>query len=446
MEPLNLDAHLRSLTLPARQQDLRSLTLPARLDRRKFLTATLAGATWLTPVGHLLARAAEARGKTSEPAGSIILLWMQGGPSQLETFDPHPGTTIAAGTAGIDTAVKGVQLAHGLPRTAEEMGSIALIRSMVSKEGDHERGTYTMKTGFRPDPTVVHPAIGAILCHELPAAGVDIPRHVSILSSQWPARGGFLGEKFDAFQSDDPAAPVPDTKTKVAAERDAERLHHLDVIENAFARGRGKRVDATMHRATVNAARKMMSSEQLKAFDVSKEPFALRKEYGDTPFGRGCLAARRLTEAGVRCVEVTLGGWDTHANNHSQHRDLNAILDPALSALIRDLRKRGRLDKTLVLCAGEFGRTPIVNKIGGRDHWPTGFSVALAGGGIRGGKIIGATDPDGKDKPTDPVSVGDLHATVLTAVGIDPRKINQTPIGRTVRFSDGKVVEGLLGT
>jgi hypothetical protein len=413
-------------------------------SRRSFLGAGLAAATWLTPVSQLLARAAEARGKTREPAHSIILLWMQGGPSQLETFDPHPGTTIAAGTGAVASAVKGVQLAAGLPRTAEQMESIALIRSMVSKEGDHERGTYTMKTGFRPDPTVIHPSIGAVLCHELPAAGVDIPRHVSILPSQWPARGGFLGEKYDAFQTDDPAKPVPDTKAYVQGERDAQRMKHLDVIESAFARGRGKRVESTLHRATVTAARKLMTSEQLKAFDVMQEPLALRKEYGDTPFGRACLAARRLTEVGVRCVEVTLTGWDTHVNNHAQCRDLLTILDPALAALVKDLKKRGQLEKTLVVCAGEFGRTPIVNKVGGRDHWPTGFSVALAGGGVRGSKVVGATDPDGKDKPIDPVSVGDLHATVLSAVGIDPRKIRQTPIGRTVRLAEGKPVEALL--
>jgi hypothetical protein len=403
----------------------------------------LAGVTWLTPIGHLLARAAEA--KPRGPAQSIILLWLQGGPSQLETFDPHPGTLIAAGTGAVDSAVKGVQLATGLERTALELGSIALVRSLVGKEGDHERGTYAMKTGFRPDPTVTHPSIGAICCHELPVAGTDIPRHVSILSSQWPARGGYLGAEFDAFRTGDPADPVPDTASHQPRDRDQQRLGHLDVVESAFARGRQGRVEGTMHRATVADARKMMSSEQLKAFDISKEPLALRRAYGETPFGRACLAARRLTEAGVRCVEVTLAGWDTHANNHAQHKELLAVLDPAFSALVRDLRERGQLERTVVVCGGEFGRTPRVNVAGGRDHWPNGFSLALAGGAIRGGQTIGETDPEGKAAPMSPVSVGDLHATVLTAVGIDPAKLNQTPIGRTVRFSEGKPITGLLG-
>jgi hypothetical protein len=378
------------------------------------------------------------------PAKSIILLWMQGGPSQLETFDPHPGTDSAGGTGAIATAVKGVKFAEGLPRTAEEMGSIAVVRSMVSKEGDHERGTYNMKTGYRPDPTVVHPSIGAILCHELPTGGTEIPRHVSILPNQWSSRGGYFGEQYDAFRTYDPAQPVPDTKSYMPADRDAQRLKHLDVIEGAFAKGRKRRVDATLHRSTVAGARTMMSSEQLRAFDVRKEPASLLKEYGDTPFGRACLAARRLTEVGVRCVEVTLEGWDTHANNHSLHAKQLAILDPAFSALVRDLRKRGQLEQTLVVLAGEFGRTPRVNGLGGRDHWPNGFSVAVAGGSVRGGTVLGATDPEGKKNPTDPVKVEDLHATILAAVGIEGRKMRQTPIGRTVKLSEGKVVKGLL--
>ncbi|MFO0849689.1 MAG: DUF1501 domain-containing protein [Gemmataceae bacterium] len=398
---------------------------------------------FLTPVGTLLARSAEGK---REPARSVIVLWLAGGPSQLETFDPHPGTRIAAGTGAIDTALKGVQLAPGLDRTAAELGSISLVRSMVSKEGDHERGTYTLKTGYRPDPTVVHPSIGAVLCHELPAAGVDIPRHVSILPGQWPARGGFLGDQYDAFRTDDPLNPVPDTRSFQPATRDSARLGHLDVVEGAFARGRADRASATRHRETVADARRLMTSEQLAAFDVSREPLAVRRLYGETPFGRGCLAARRLVEAGVRCVEVTLGGFDAHVNNHEIHANRMTELDPALSGLVRDLRERKLLDRTVVVCGGEFGRTPQMNPAGGRDHWPTGFSVAVAGGGLRGGQVIGATDPEGKSAaPADPVSVGDLHATILHAVGLDPAKVVQTPIGRTVKLADGSPVKKLVG-
>jgi uncharacterized protein (DUF1501 family) len=217
-------------------------------------------------------------------------------------------------------------------------------------------------------------------------------------------------------------------------------------VEDAFARGRQRRVDATLHRDTVAAARKMMSSEQLKAFDVSREPVALRKFYGDTPFGRACLAARRLTDVGVRCIEVTLGGWDAHVNNHEIHRNRLSVLDPALTALLRDLKERGQLDRTVVLCAGEFGRTPKINPLEGRDHWPNGFSVALAGGGIAGGQVIGATDPAGIKDPVDRTTFADLHATVLKAVGLDPAKENLSPIGRPITLSQGRPIEALLSS
>ncbi len=415
------------------------------LTRRGFVgTATLAGMTWLTPVGHMLARAAEAKPDRKATAHSVIVLWMGGGPSQLETFDPHPGTNIAGGSKAIDTRLKGVQLGEGFGRLAEQMDHISLVRSVMSKEGDHERGTVTIKSGYRPDPTVVYPSIGAIAAHELPVAGCDIPRHVSILASQWPARGGFLGDQYDAFRTDDPAGSVPDTQSFQSKSRDQHRLQHLDVLESAFAKGRTRRAEATLHKETIGDARKMMSSEQLKAFNVSKEPLAVRRLYGDTPFGRGCLAARRLIEVGVRCVEVNLGGWDTHINNHTLTAGLMKTLDPAFAGLIQDLRDRKLLDKTLVLCAGEFGRTPRINPAGGRDHWPSGFSVALAGGGIRGGQVIGETDPEGKAEPKDPVQVGDLHATILNTLGIDFEKVSQTPIGRTVKFSEGEPIAALL--
>jgi uncharacterized protein (DUF1501 family) len=222
------------------------------------------------------------------------------------------------------------------------------------------------------------------------------------------------------------------------------RAGDLDVIERAFARGRAARVASTLHQDTIRRARVMMSSEQLKAFDIAEEPAALRRDYGDTPFGRACLAARRLTEVGVRCIEVTLGGWDAHVNNHEIHRNRVAVLDPALAALIGDLKGRGQFERTVVVCAGEFGRTPRLNRLEGRDHWPNGFSVALAGGGIRGGRVVGATDPEGLKGPIDPTPVADLHATVLRAVGLDPAKENISPIGRPIALSQGRPISALL--
>jgi uncharacterized protein (DUF1501 family) len=428
---------------PLSQLPLSPLPAICAWHRRQFLQAALGAglASFLTPVSQLLARDAE---KKKEPAHSIIVLWLGGGPSQLETFDPHPDTNIAGGSLARDTKVKGVRLAHGFEQLADQMDSVALVRSMASKEGDHERGTYTMKTGFRPDPTVVHPAIGAILCHALPEGNTEVPRHVAILPSRWYPRGGFLGDEYDAFKMFDPKDPVPDVTPLVPTKRDDERAQDLDVVERAFAKGRQERVNRTLHPATVANARRMMSSDQIKAFDVMREPAKVREAYGDTPFGRGCLAARRLIEVGVRCVEVSLEGWDSHVDNHKIHARLVGVLDPAMAALIRDLKDRGQFDKTLVVCMGEFGRTPKLNALGGRDHWPNAYSVALAGGGIKGGVVVGATDPEGTKDPDDPVKVGDLHATLLAAVGLDATKVNVSKIGRTVRLAEGTPVGKLL--
>ncbi|HET6881147.1 MAG TPA: DUF1501 domain-containing protein [Pirellulales bacterium] len=415
------------------------------VDRRGALKlAALGGVSWLTPAAELLARrSADQPG--GEPAQSIIFLWLAGGPSQLETFDPHPGKTIAGGTQAIATSVAGIQLAKGYERLAERMQHVALVRSVVSKEGDHERGTYAVKTGYRPNATVVHPSLGAICCHQLPVAGTEIPRHVSILETQWPSVGGLLGKQYDAFKCPDPAEKVPDITSQVADERIRRRLADLNVVEAAFARGRETAAAATMHRETVANARSMMTSKQIEAFDVQREPKAALASYGDTPFGRGCLAARRLIEVGVRCVEVNLGGWDSHVNNHELHAKLAPTLDAALSALIDDLRQRELFNKTVILCGGEFGRTPKINPLDGRDHWPHGFTMLLAGGGLRGGIALGATDPEGGRQVHDPYDVPDVHATVLSAFGIDPAHDELAPIGRPIKLSEGKPIAALLG-
>lgn len=427
---------------------------PAHFSRRSTLQAALglSGIGWLTPLAERLARAAETEPK-GKPAKSLIVLWMAGGPSQLETFDPHPGARISHdSTKAIKTAVKEIQIADNLPLVAEQMESLSLVRSLVSKEGDHERASYNVKTGFRPDPTLVHPALGAIICHQL-SDNVEIPRHVSILPGQFPARGGYLGDQYDAFKTFDPNGPIPDVTPRVSAMRAARRLDDLtNVVETSFARGRIKDLaKRTMHNPSIESARQMMSSDQLKAFDVRQASDSLKNQFGDTPFGRACLAAIQLIEVGVRCVEVTLDGWDTHVNNEALVKGRCEILDPAYAALIKELKARNLFDSTIVLWTGEFGRTPKVNPPGGRDHWPHGFTAALAGGGIAGGRIIGETSsgPDEKaaDKVQfvkDPRNVEDLHATILHALSIDFTQEIETPIGRPMALSKGKVIRELL--
>jgi uncharacterized protein (DUF1501 family) len=421
--------------------------------RRTILRAAgLSGLCWLTPLAERLARAQEQapRGATAK---SVIVLYMEGGPSQLETFDPHPSKAIAhASTKAIKTRADGVLVSDWLPQVAEQMDRISLVRAVVSKEGDHERAAYNIKTGFRPDPTLVHPSLGAIVCHQT-RDNVEIPRHVSILPGPWAPRGGFLGDQFDAFKTFDPSDPIPDVKAQVSDTRATRRLDDLEqVVEAAFARRRLKNLDQrTLHATSIAAARKMMSSEQLKAFDIREAPESLKKEFGDTPFGRACLAAVQLIGVGVRCVEVTLGGWDTHADNESLVKGRCEVLDPAFAALIRQLKERKLLDSTIVLWGGEFGRTPRINPLGGRDHWPHGFTLALAGGGIAGGRVLGETSAAPKLSETDRMQdianhcfVEDIHATILHALGIEFTREIITPIGRPMALSKGKVLSALL--
>ncbi len=418
----------------------------AHWNRRTLLKAAgLSGLGWLTPLADALSLQSEkGRGRPR----SVIVLWLQGGASQLETFDPHPDSPVAYGARAIDTALPGVKLGESLVQTAELLPKMTLVRSVVGSEGDHERAVYLGRTGYRIDPSLVHPSLGAVVCHELPDNGLDIPNHISILPSQWPApKGGHLGPRYDAFQIGDPTQPIPDVEAHVNAERLARRRDQLDVLEQSFGRGRASDLDSerTQHRDLMRQARRMMSSEQLAAFDVNQATGAEREAYGDTPFGRGCLAAARLIEVGVRCVEVTLNGWDTHVNNHEQQNARAAILDTAMAALIRDLESRDLLDETVVVCASEFGRTPKLNPVEGRDHWPHAFSFAFAGGGFRRGHVHGSTDPSGeKEAPESPVKVADIHATIQHALGIDPYYEMMTSANRPIAFSDGAVRKEFL--
>lgn len=415
-------------------------------SRRTVMKAAgLSGLSWLTPIADQLAFAADS-GKNDRPK-SVILLWMQGGASQLETFDPHPGKKIAYGAKAIDTRVQGIRLGSHLEQTAELMEDFSLVRSVVSKEGDHARATYNIKTGYRIFPGIEHPSLGSVVCHEIENNEIDIPTHISIIPANFAGRGGYLGAQYDAFRIGAPNSPVPDVKSRVPEAREQKRLKSLSVLEQGFARGRLANLDQTrtQHISNLERARRMMTSDQLTAFDVSEEPKSERDPFGDTRFGRSCLAAVRLVEAGVRCVEVTLGGWDTHVNNNELQNRRIDVLDPALASLIKALKARDLYQNTIVLCATEFGRTPKFNAVDGRDHWPHGFSALIGGGGIKGGKVIGATDPEGgKKQPSKPVHVEDLHATVYEALDIDYEHEFPTPINRPVPISEGTSVRALL--
>lgn len=412
-----------------------------QVTRRSALkTAAGLGLSFLVPA--LEAKAAEERGPKRQK--SLIVLWMAGGPSQLETWDPHPRSDTPGFADAIDTRIKGLQIADMYPQMAEQIQHMNVVRSLVSKEGDHERGTYFMKTGYRPDPVFKHPAVSAIVSHQHPAEGLEIPAHVSLGGGQWPARGGYFGASYDAFRVFNPGRQINNMRPLVGEKRQERRLASLDVVTQAFARGRRIQTENTLHQLTVQRALKMMSSKQLKALELDDEPETIRQAYGDTRFGRGCLVARRLIETGVRAVEVTLNGWDTHASNYGGHQTQAAELDPAFATLIAELKERDLLDSTVVLCIGEFGRTPAVNPLGGRDHWPKWFSCVVGGGGLTAGKVIGETDPLGKKGAADPIEVKDLYATVLQTLGVDYAEEFITDIGRPIAFSDGTPIERLM--
>ena len=416
--------------------------IPADCPRRHLLAAAAAlGLSWLLP--PLPARAAARRGR--ERSRSLVTLWLAGGPSQLETWDPHPGTAIGGPTRAIATAIPGTMIASDYPRVAERLAHFSLIRSLVSREGDHERGTHAVRTGYRPDPVLPHPALGAVAAHELPPVGLDLPAYVALGTDGFPGRGGYLGGRFDPYRVFVPGLAGQNLVPHVRDARQERRLAALRGLDVRFAAGRGVPAGATLHGHTLEAALALMSSEQLAAFSIADESAAVRAAYGETPFGRGCLVARRLVEAGVRSVDVTLRGFDTHAANFTGHAAQAAILDAALSALVDDLADRDLLASTVVLVAGEFGRTPRINSLDGRDHWPHGFSCLLAGGGIVPGRVVGATDPEGvRREPELPVTVGDLSATVLAALGIDWQRELMTPIGRPLKLAEGTPVGGLV--
>ncbi|MBM81044.1 MAG: hypothetical protein CMJ78_10680 [Planctomycetaceae bacterium] len=414
------------------------------ISRRGFLQCCFAGATGVTvssPFDPLLF-GDEARGGEER---SLILLWMNGGPSQVDTFDPKSSHQNGGGVKAIATKQAGVQISENMPMLAQRFDDVALIRSMVTKEGSHERGRYLLHTGYLPVGATAHPGLGSIVSSELGADDTSLPNFVSVtLPSHGP---GLLGMPHAAFHVPDPQEKVPNASTAedVDALRFRRRLDMLSLLQNSFiATKRGQ--EAKDHNEVYQKSVRLMKSRELKAFDLSQEKEAVRDAYGLNEFGQGCLLARRLVEVGVRCVEVTLDGWDTHLNNNAKSKELAGMVDSGFSRLLDDLKERRLLNKTLVVWMGEFGRTPKMNVLGGRDHWPNGWSVAMAGSNIQGGTVVGKTSTDGTKVTDRPVTVPDLFATVCEALAIDAEKENYTSTGRPIPLvNHGTAVRELFG-
>lgn len=410
-----------------------------QLSRRAVLGAS-AGTFLGLNVRNLVALAGTDRKPTAE---HVILFWNSGGMSHIDTFDPKPGRPTQGEFSPIDTSVPGVQISEIFPLLSKQMHHAALLRSIAGQNGDHGRGTYQLQTSYNTFPNLRHPGLGNIVTHELSQLG-DLPAFVSV--SGQGTRAGYLGQKCEAFfvgkpGEKDPYLAFPEG---IAQLRGNKRLDALARINARFV----NQAPSEDFKATETATRdavELMRSPALEAFELDKESDETRDRYGRTEFGRGCLLARRLVEKGVRFVQVNRGGFDVHANAFPAMQAHGETMDSGLAALVADLAESGLLSKTLILMLSEFGRTPKINKDAGRDHHAGVFTVFMAGGGIKGGTVVGTSDEDGYKPKDRPIPVPDIHASVCYALGIDANKEVMTPLQRALKLVDnGKPVMELF--
>lgn len=438
---------------------------PSVFSRRTLLRASglgLVGASlsgWFPQLAH--AQAADPRRKRH-----CILLWMSGGPSQLDTFDPKPDHPNGGEFKPIATSSPGLQISEHLPKLAKVGQHLVPIRSLSTKEGDHGRGTYLMRTGHVPGGPVEYPTLGSLISKELDDEEAELPNFVSISPYQIfnPAAfsPGFLGpryapatvgatqpagngDRYAQLKLDDLGLPAG-----VNEARAMRRMKLWNTLEREFLTTRPSE-SAAAHELVYRRASRLMRSKAAAAFDLEQEPADVRDAYGRGRFGQGCLLARRLVERGVAFVEVSLGafeansvGWDTHQNNFATVRNLSGELDAGWATLMTELADRGLLESTTILWMGEFGRTPRINENGGRDHFPNAWSCVLAGGGVQGGQAYGGTSPDGMTVADNQVAAPDVLATLCAALGIDPETENTGDIGRPIRIAEGQPIRDIL--
>jgi len=417
------------------------------VSRRDFLRVGALSVLGLALPDFLRLQAEAAAGGTHAARGypraeGCILIWLAGGPSHLDTFDPKPeGPADVRGTfKAIPTSVAGIQLCEHLPLSAKVMDKFSIIRSVTSSIGAHEQASQYMLTGYKPLPTLEYPSYGAVVAKELGVRN-DLPPYLAIPDVARAGQAGFIGNAYNAFAVGDPGRPGFRVQNiNLPRGVDQERL----VKRRAFVERANHRFEAQLPDDSVHSvdsfyerAYDLVTSPQAKkAFDLEQEESKTREAYGARTLGQGCLLARRLVEGGARFITISRGGWDTHAQNFERlEKQLLPEFDQAYSALLADLAQRGMLEKTLVLVMGEFGRTPRVNPRGGRDHWPRARFVCMAGGGVRGGQVVGKTDASGGEPVERPVTVEEIAATLYACLGIDTQKTYRTPTGRPIRIA-----------
>jgi uncharacterized protein (DUF1501 family) len=417
--------------------------VPAGMSRRHFISHLAGSSAMVVPaltLGHSLrANAADLKKRRK----SAILLWMSGGPSSMDIWDLKPGASTGGPFRPIRTSGD-VEICEHMPETAKVMHHLSVVRSMSTREADHNRGRYYMHTGYVPNPNIEHPSYGAVIAHETidQRPDLEIPPFVSVGGgSEGP---GFLGMAWAPFTVS-ANGNVRNLEMGLDNKRLMQRMAALDLIEKGFI-NENRGASAEDHQKILKKTLDLMTSEQMEAFKVAKEPKEVQERYGNDNFGKGCLMAKRLVKVGVPFVEVDFGGWDNHANIHTELKDRKLpILDKAISALVTDLEDEGLLQDTAIIWMGEFSRTPRINGTAGRDHWARSWSVVVGGAGMKGGIAVGKTNEDGTNVETEPYTSQDLMATVCKALGISLETTFTSKSGRPMKIANaGKVIKELF--
>lgn len=417
-------------------------------DRRHFLKHAAMGAAVTVPGLNFMAGLRAAAADLKKKQKSLIILWMGGGPTTIDLWDMKPGSPNGGEHRPKPTAASGVEITEHLPKVASQFKNLSIIRSLTSGEGDHARGTYRMNTGNKPSPILEYPSIGSVLSYYQAmdaeaAKGADIPAFIALGNTvgtnpltQNQVGGGFLGMKYSPFLVQNPGQPPENVSSPVPEDRTMRRAAIFERLEGGLVQtGSDKKavLDAAQaHKEVYEKALSLVVSSRKEVFNLDKEidgkpiDAKLKEEYGAAGtgannFGRGCLLARKLVEAGVACVEITLGGWDMHNNIFPTLANQRLpVLDKGMGTLVKDLADRGKLKDTVIVWMGDFGRTPRINQNAGRDHFPAAWSVVVGGGNIKGGIAYGKTDKDGTSVADNRVGVHDVFGTIYRGLGIDP--------------------------
>ena len=427
-------------------------------NRREFIRVGSLGLAGLTLPNLLQANAASAKKKEPVDNLSVIFMWMQGGPSHIDTFDPKPNapSDIRGEFSVIPTNIPGVQISEHLPMMAKNLDKYSIIRSGYSYNGSHGVADAYMLTGWRFNPSTVYPTYGAVMSRELGYRN-GMPPYVQLGNSIDQRFGGglpgYAGSEHNPFiiQEDPSKADFSidgvSLPNGLTSSRFGRRERMLQKLDNWQKKIETKGNDVGAMNSFYDKAFSMVTSPAAKrAFDLSQEPVKVRERYGMNKFGQSCLLARRLVESGVRFINVTMGGWDTHANNFKTLKDRNLpTIDQSWSALLEDLQTRGMLEKTMVIWLGDFGRTPKINSAAGRDHWAGSTVFCMGGGGMKVGSVIGKSDANAEQPVTPPIQIEDIAATLYTILGIPVDKHYVAPDGRPFRINlNGKVVNEIL--